>query len=171
MPSEKGRIVAGNQEAIRRLFKVTRVSTGNMPTLPATFPNGIAPVGGTGAQWPDSRRRYPEGIAASLLVTMGDGWLWRKPNRATLLAAGAAAQLQLLYPPRLRRGLVAISGPLIPLIRKSATAGAFLDGVNVASVFIWGIWTYDVEETPFGRLFRCEASLVTVHADAPIFES
>jgi hypothetical protein len=46
-----------------------------------------------------------------------------------------------------------------------------LDGVNVASAFIWGIWTYDVEETPFGRLFRCEASLVTVHADAPIFES
>ena len=47
MPSEKGRIVAGNQEAIRRLFKVTRVSTGNMPTLPATFPDGIAPVGRT----------------------------------------------------------------------------------------------------------------------------
>src|ERR1700676_4742924 len=111
MPSEKGRIVAGNQEAIRRLFKVTRVSTGNMPTLPAIFPDGIAPVGRTGAQWPDSRRRYPEGIAASLLVTMGDGWLWREPNPATLsvLAAGAAARLQLLYPPRLRRGLAAIS--------------------------------------------------------------
>ena len=26
MPSEKARIVAGNQQAIRRLFKVTRVS-------------------------------------------------------------------------------------------------------------------------------------------------
>jgi hypothetical protein len=67
MPSEKGRIVAGNQEAIRRLFKVTRVSTGNMPTLPAIFPDGIAPVGRTGAQWPDSRRRYPEGIADRFL--------------------------------------------------------------------------------------------------------
>src|ERR1700736_5840931 len=122
MPSEKGRIVAGNQEAIRRLFKVTRVSTGNMPTLPATFPDGIAPVGGTGAQWPDSRRRYPEGIAASLLVTMGDGWLWRKPNPATLLAAGAAAQLQLLYPPRLRRGLAAISSPRASvLLRRGKT--------------------------------------------------
>jgi chromate transporter len=30
--------------------------------------------------------------------------------------------------------LVAISGPLIPLLRRSATAGAFLDGVNVASL-------------------------------------
>src|SRR5216684_7469179 len=57
MPSEKGRIVAGKQQAILRLFKVARVSTGNMPTLPAIFPDGIAPVGWTGAQWPDSRRR------------------------------------------------------------------------------------------------------------------
>ncbi len=30
--------------------------------------------------------------------------------------------------------LVAISGPLIPLIRRSTTAGVFLDGVNVASL-------------------------------------
>jgi chromate transporter len=30
--------------------------------------------------------------------------------------------------------LVALSGPLIPLLRRSATAGAFLDGVNVASL-------------------------------------
>jgi chromate transporter len=30
--------------------------------------------------------------------------------------------------------LVAASGPLVPRIRKSATAGAFLDGVNVASL-------------------------------------
>ena len=44
MPSEKARIVAGDQEAIRRLFKVRRVSTGNVPTLPAIFPDGIAPV-------------------------------------------------------------------------------------------------------------------------------
>jgi hypothetical protein len=35
MPSEKGRIVAGNQKAIRRRFNVTGVSTGNVPTLPA----------------------------------------------------------------------------------------------------------------------------------------
>lgn len=30
--------------------------------------------------------------------------------------------------------LVAVSGPLVPRIRKSKTAGAFLDGVNVASL-------------------------------------
>src|SRR5713101_197251 len=46
-----------------------------------------------------------------------------------------------------------------------------LDGVNVASVFICGTWTDDVEETPFGRLFRCESRLVTNHADAPVLES
>src|SRR5258708_17379376 len=49
---------------------------------------------------------------------MGDGRLWRKPNPATLpvLAAGATAQPQLLYPPRLRRGLAAISGPPASII-------------------------------------------------------
>jgi chromate transporter len=35
--------------------------------------------------------------------------------------------------------LVAASGPLIPLIRRSATAGAFLDGVNVASLALMGV--------------------------------
>src|SRR5437660_576665 len=45
--SEKVQIVAENQEAIRRLFKVTRVLAGNMSTLPAIFPDGIAPVGRT----------------------------------------------------------------------------------------------------------------------------
>jgi hypothetical protein len=49
---------------------------------------------------------------------------------------------------------------------RSATRRS-LDGVNVASVFICGIWTDDVEETPFGRLFRREAWLVTIHPDAP----
>lgn len=33
-----------NQEAIRRLFKVTRDNAGNMPSLPAIFPDGVAPV-------------------------------------------------------------------------------------------------------------------------------
>lgn len=40
--------------------------------------------------------------------------------------------------------LVAISGPLIPLIRRSATAGAFLDGVNVASLALMAAVTYDL---------------------------
>jgi chromate transporter len=40
--------------------------------------------------------------------------------------------------------LVAISGPLIPLIRRSATAGAFLDGVNVASLALMAVVSYQL---------------------------
>jgi chromate transporter len=40
--------------------------------------------------------------------------------------------------------LVAISGPFIPLIRKSATAGAFLDGVNVASLGLMAAVSYQL---------------------------
>ena len=40
--------------------------------------------------------------------------------------------------------LVAISGPLIPLIRRSTTAGAFLDGVNVASLALMAAVSYQL---------------------------
>jgi chromate transporter len=40
--------------------------------------------------------------------------------------------------------LVAISGPLIPRIRRSATAGAFLDGVNVASLALMAVVSYQL---------------------------
>jgi chromate transporter len=40
--------------------------------------------------------------------------------------------------------LVAISGPLIPLIRRSATAGVFLDGVNVASLALMVAVSYQL---------------------------
>ena len=33
-----------NQKAIRDLFRVTRDNAGNLPPLPAIFPDGIAPV-------------------------------------------------------------------------------------------------------------------------------
>lgn len=36
---------------------------------------------------------------------------------------------------------VALSGPLVPRLRKSATAGAFLDGVNVASLALMAVVT------------------------------
>jgi putative SOS response-associated peptidase YedK len=36
--------ITKNQDAIRRLFKVTRDSAGNLPPLPAIFPDGLAPV-------------------------------------------------------------------------------------------------------------------------------
>jgi chromate transporter len=40
--------------------------------------------------------------------------------------------------------LVAASGPLVPRIRKSATAGAFLDGVNVASLALMAAVTWQL---------------------------
>jgi chromate transporter len=39
---------------------------------------------------------------------------------------------------------VALSGPLVPRIRRSATAGAFLDGVNVASLALMIVVTYEL---------------------------
>ncbi len=40
--------------------------------------------------------------------------------------------------------LVGVSGPLIPLIRRSETAGAFLDGVNVASLALMASVSYEL---------------------------
>jgi chromate transporter len=40
--------------------------------------------------------------------------------------------------------LVAVSGPLVPLVRRSATAGAFLDGVNVASLALMAAVSYQL---------------------------
>ena len=40
--------------------------------------------------------------------------------------------------------LVAVSGPLVPYIRRSATAGAFLDGVNVASLALMAVVSYQL---------------------------
>jgi chromate transporter len=40
--------------------------------------------------------------------------------------------------------LVAASGPLIPFIRRSSTAGAFLDGVNVASLALMAAVSYQL---------------------------
>src|SRR5262249_49477481 len=42
--------------------------------------------------------------------------------------------------------LVAISGPLIPRIRRSAVAGAFLDGVIVASLALMGVVAWQLGE-------------------------
>jgi chromate transporter len=39
---------------------------------------------------------------------------------------------------------VALSGPLIPRIRRSRVAGAFLDGVNVASLALMGVVTWQL---------------------------
>jgi chromate transporter len=39
---------------------------------------------------------------------------------------------------------VAISGPLVPRVRRSPVAGAFLDGVNVASLALMAVVTYQL---------------------------
>jgi chromate transporter len=39
---------------------------------------------------------------------------------------------------------VAVSGPLVPRIRKSATAGAFLDGINATSLALMVVVTYQL---------------------------
>lgn len=43
--------------------------------------------------------------------------------------------------------LVAISGPLVPRLRKSPLAGAFLDGVNVASLSLMAVVTWQLGRT------------------------
>ena len=40
--------------------------------------------------------------------------------------------------------LIAISGPLIPRLRRSPIAGAFLDGVNVASLALMAVVTWQL---------------------------
>jgi chromate transporter len=39
---------------------------------------------------------------------------------------------------------VALSGPLVPRLRRSATAGAALDGVNVASLALMAVVTWEL---------------------------
>jgi len=63
------------------------------------------------------------------------GYLLRGP------AGAVAATVGIFLPAFL---LVAISGPLIPYVRRSATAGAFLDGVNVASLALMAAVSYQL---------------------------
>jgi chromate transporter len=63
------------------------------------------------------------------------GYLLRGP-------AGAAVATVAIFLPAFI--LVAISGPLIPYIRRSATAAAFLDGVNVASLALMAAVSYQL---------------------------
>lgn len=63
------------------------------------------------------------------------GYLLRGPAGAVVATVGIFLPAFLL---------VAISGPLIPYIRRSATAGAFLDGVNVASLALMAAVGYQL---------------------------
>jgi chromate transporter len=63
------------------------------------------------------------------------GYLLRGPAGAVVATVGIFLPAFLL---------VAISGPLIPYIRRSATAAAFLDGVNVASLALMAAVSYQL---------------------------
>jgi chromate transporter len=63
------------------------------------------------------------------------GYLLRGPMGAAVATIG-------IFLPAF--ALVAVSGPLIPCIRRSATAGAFLDGVNVASLALMAVVSYQL---------------------------
>jgi chromate transporter len=63
------------------------------------------------------------------------GYLLRGPVGAVVATVGIFLPAFLL---------VAVSGPLIPYIRRSATAGAFLDGVNVASLALMAAVSYQL---------------------------
>ena len=57
--------------------------------------------------------------------------------------------------------LVAISGPLIPYLRRSATAGAFLDGVNVASLALMAAVSYQLGRAAVVDLLTIGLSIVS----------
>jgi len=57
-------------------------------------------------------------------------------------ASGAAVATAGIFLPAFF--FVAVSGPLVPLLRKSAVAGAFLDGVNVASLALMAVVTWQL---------------------------
>jgi chromate transporter len=63
------------------------------------------------------------------------GYLLRGPVGAAVATVGIFLPAFLL---------VAVSGPLVPHIRRSATAGAFLDGVNVASLALMAAVSYQL---------------------------
>lgn len=57
---------------------------------------------------------------------------------------------------------VAVSGPLVPRIRRSVTAAAFLDGVNVASLALMAVVTYQLGRTALVDLTTVALLVVTL---------
>jgi chromate transporter len=56
---------------------------------------------------------------------------------------------------------VALSGPLVPRLRASRTAGAFLDGVNVASLALMAVVTLQLGRAALVDLFSVALALVS----------
>jgi chromate transporter len=75
--------------------------------------------------------------------------------------AGAAAATAGIFLPAFI--FVALSGPLVPRIRKSAVAGAVLDGVNVASLVLMAVVTWHL-----GRSALVDATTIAMAAAAGV---
>lgn len=56
---------------------------------------------------------------------------------------------------------VAVSGPLVPRLRRSPTAGAFLDGVNVASLALMAFVTYELSRSALVDPLTIGAALIS----------
>lgn len=57
---------------------------------------------------------------------------------------------------------VALSGPLVPLIRRSATAGAFLDGVNACALSLMFVITYLLARSAIVDVITILIALVSI---------
>ena len=56
---------------------------------------------------------------------------------------------------------VALSGPLVPRLRKSATAGAFLDGVNAASLALMAVVTWQLGVSAITNLLTAAIAILS----------
>lgn len=57
--------------------------------------------------------------------------------------------------------LVALSGPLVPKLRKSATAGAALDGINVAALALMVVVSAQLARTAIGDWFTLAIAVLS----------
>jgi len=73
--------------------------------------------------------------------------------------AGAAAATAGIFLPAFV--FVAVSGPLVPRIRASPVAGAFLDGVNVASLALMGVVSFQLARTAISDVPTAAIALVS----------
>jgi chromate transport protein ChrA len=90
-------------------------------------------------------------ILPAMLIVMGMAWAYVRygglPQFAALLygVSGAISATVGIFLPSFL--LIAVSGPLIPRLRRSPLAGAFLDGVNVASLALMAVVTWQLGRT------------------------
>jgi chromate transporter len=83
------------------------------------------------------------------------GWILRGPVGALLATIGIFLPAFIF---------VAISGPLIPRIRRSPVAGAFLDGVNVASLALMAVVTWQLGRTAIVNIWTLTLATLSLLA-------